>query len=69
MLCRTGYGSHGDYVFGWQDDALQQVLDSNCYVACPVLKTQDTTAMNSCTKPAVVDEPIDGCKPHCLIYA
>ncbi|KAL2258886.1 hypothetical protein VTK26DRAFT_7619 [Humicola hyalothermophila] len=56
----TGYGSHGDYMFGWLGDALQRAMDSPCYVNCPTLKTQSIDAMNSCTIPTVVDEPIDG---------
>jgi len=58
----TGYGNHGDYVFGWKDDALQRVLDSPCYVNCPTLKTQDTAAQNACSQARVVNEDIDGCK-------
>lgn len=58
----TGYANHGDYVFGWQGDALQRALDSPCYQNCPTLKTQDAAAMNKCTVPRVVKEEIDGCK-------
>ncbi|KAL5375552.1 hypothetical protein DPSP01_011133 [Paraphaeosphaeria sporulosa] len=56
----TGYGNHGDYMFGWKDDALQRAMDSPCYVNCPTLKTQDVAAMNKCTIERRVDEDIDG---------
>lgn len=60
----TGYGTHGDYLFGWKDDALQRAMDAQCYVNCPTLKTQDMSAMNSCSVPDTVGEPIDGCESH-----
>ncbi|KAL2173004.1 uncharacterized protein P884DRAFT_288391 [Thermothelomyces heterothallicus CBS 202.75] len=56
----TGFGSHGDYVFGWKGDALQRAMDSPCYVKCPTLKTQSIDEMNKCSVPNVVDEVIDG---------
>ena len=59
---RTGYATHGDYVFGWKDDSLQKIMDEPCYVHCASMKTQSIDAMNQCTMPPVVDEPIDGCK-------
>ena len=40
-------------------------MDSPCFVNCPILKTQNTTAMNACTVPRVVDEELDGCK-YCI---
>ncbi|CAN9363694.1 unnamed protein product [Alternaria alternata] len=55
----TGYANHGDYLFGWQGDALQRALDSPCYQNCPTLKTQNAAAMNKCTVPHVVKEEID----------
>jgi hypothetical protein len=62
VLFSTGYANHGDYLFGWQGDALQRALDSPCYQNCPTLKTQDADAMNKCTVPRVVMEEIDDCK-------
>lgn len=55
---RTGYGNHGDYVFGWKDDALQKIMDEECYVNCKSMKTQSIDAMNSCNVPNKVDEDI-----------
>lgn len=62
MNDQTGYGTHGDYVFGWAGDSLQRAMDSPCYVNCPTLKTQSMSAMNKCSKKIDFDEPIDGCK-------
>ena len=58
----TGYGTHGDYVFGWEGDALKRAMDSQCYVNCPTLKTQSAAAMNACSVGDTVDERIDGCE-------
>ncbi|KAF2715802.1 hypothetical protein K504DRAFT_457949 [Pleomassaria siparia CBS 279.74] len=55
----TGYGTHADYVFGWQGDALQKAMDAFCNVNCPQLKTQSTQTANKCTVPQKVKEPID----------
>ncbi|KAF2199510.1 hypothetical protein GQ43DRAFT_450228 [Delitschia confertaspora ATCC 74209] len=57
---QTGFGTHGDYVFGWQGDALQRVMDSPCYVNCPTLKTQTIEEANKCSMEPVVKEDIDG---------
>lgn len=59
---RTGWGHHGDYVFGWKGDALQRAMDNFCHVDCPVLKNQTYEEANKCTQAPVVNEPIDGCK-------
>jgi hypothetical protein len=50
----TGYGAHGDYLFGWEDSALQRAMNAlgtNCYSeTCPVLKLQSWDNVNACTK-------------------
>ncbi|KAG4422181.1 hypothetical protein IFR04_004687 [Cadophora malorum] len=56
----TGYGNHGDYIFGWEGDALQRALDSPCYQNCATLKSQNNAAMNKCAVNRVVNEDIDG---------
>ncbi|KAM7216099.1 protein of unknown function (DUF1996) domain containing protein [Rhypophila decipiens] len=56
----TGYGWHGDYMFGWEGDSLQRAMDRFCGVDCPVLKKQSIAKANKCAKEAVVKELIDG---------
>ena len=59
----TGYGQHGDYVFGWQEGVLQKAMDAGCFGAsCKALKTQAFTAANKCAVPDTVKESIEGCK-------
>ncbi|KLU90860.1 hypothetical protein MAPG_09385 [Magnaporthiopsis poae ATCC 64411] len=59
----TGYGQHGDYVFGWKDDALQRAMDENgCFNAeqCGRQRTQDVAVANRCVIPKTVKEDVDG---------
>ena len=56
-----GYGTHGDYWFGWKDDALQRAMDSTALVSNN-LKTQSVAEANKCTIKSTVKEEIDGCK-------
>ncbi|KAI1756403.1 hypothetical protein F4782DRAFT_486089 [Xylaria castorea] len=57
---KTGYGNHGDYVFGWKGNALQTAMDTNCNINCPQLRSQSIQQGNQCSVKAVVDETIDG---------
>jgi hypothetical protein len=62
--CRTGYGQHGDYIFGWKGNVLQTAMESACFGAtCKALKTQAFTDANKCAVPVTVKEDVtDGCK-------
>lgn len=60
----TGYGQHGDYVFGWKDDSLQKAMDANgCFSAnCGGLKGQEISVANSCQIKKTVKEDTEGCR-------
>jgi len=59
----TGYGQHGDYVFGWEGNSLQKSMDSGCYLRnCSLLTEQVPNVKNACNVPVTVDEDIDGCE-------
>lgn len=58
---RTGYGNHGDYIFGWEGDSLQRAMDTNCInMKCPTLKSQNIATGNKCGQQQKVKEEIDG---------
>lgn len=57
---KTGYGNHGDYVFGWKGDALQIAMDTDCYITCPQLRRQSFQTGNQCKVPRITNEDIDG---------
>jgi len=65
---RTGYGQHGDYVFGWKGDSLQQAMDNSCFATnCKQLKTQNFNKANQCVVKNAVKENTDGCMLSFLI--
>ncbi|KAF2786948.1 hypothetical protein K505DRAFT_258787 [Melanomma pulvis-pyrius CBS 109.77] len=58
---KTGFGQHGDYVFGWEGDTLQTAMDSACYLRnCTKLTEQAPKIKNLCNVPVTVHENIDG---------
>ncbi|KAF2108015.1 hypothetical protein BDV96DRAFT_625174 [Lophiotrema nucula] len=56
-----GYGTHGDYMFGWKGDSLQKAMDSTSLVSNN-LKTQSVAEANKCAIKNTVNENIDGCE-------
>ncbi|TEB24317.1 hypothetical protein FA13DRAFT_1714785 [Coprinellus micaceus] len=61
----TGFGQHGDYVFGWEGDSLQRAMD-NCRdnfgwpEACPELTILSDEEINKCVQQPRVDEAVEG---------
>ncbi|OAG02130.1 uncharacterized protein CC84DRAFT_999252 [Paraphaeosphaeria sporulosa] len=59
----TGYGAHGDYLFGWKDDALQRAMD-NLGKGCAsedctkILKIQSGKDAIACTKAQQAKEDV-----------
>lgn len=57
---QKGFGTHADYLFGWQKDSLQKAMDHSCmFNACEngrPLKSQGVAAMNKCTVKQLVTE-------------
>ncbi|TPX16381.1 uncharacterized protein E0L32_004030 [Thyridium curvatum] len=55
----TGYGIHGDYLFGWKGDALQKAMDTKCANdRCPALQRQQEAKAIACTRGQVAHEDI-----------
>lgn len=62
-----GYGTHADYLFGWQGDSLQRAMNDSCmFHACGspgmqgILKTQTVDEMNACAVKNTVEEDTEG---------
>ncbi|KAF5331266.1 hypothetical protein D9611_013095 [Ephemerocybe angulata] len=61
----TGFGQHGDYIFGWEGDSLQRAMD-NCHdgfgwpEACPELTILSDEDINKCVQRPRVDEVVEG---------
>jgi hypothetical protein len=66
----TGYGQHGDYLFGWKEGVLQKALDARCSGNnCKTLKTQAASVSTACAKGQAVKEPVEGCKYRALLLS
>ncbi|CAI4215854.1 unnamed protein product [Parascedosporium putredinis] len=56
----VGYGSHGDYIFGWKGDALQRAMDDvECGNLVCGLPQQGILEANKCMQDRMVTEDID----------
>lgn len=71
----TGYGQHGDYLFGWKDDALQRGMDGLGTTCASEDCTGEFTIQSGddaigCTKAqqAVEDIGTDSCKSTSLMH-
>ncbi|CAI4213472.1 unnamed protein product [Parascedosporium putredinis] len=54
-----GFGTHGDYLFGWKGDSLQRAMDSTPLLSNGIT-TQTVAQQNACKIQASVEEDIDG---------
>ncbi|KAK3362572.1 hypothetical protein B0T25DRAFT_619642 [Lasiosphaeria hispida] len=68
----TGYGQHGDYIFGWKGDALQRGMDatlgSDCVNdICSALKSQSSKDAVNCIKKTQVPNEIVGRGGECKL--
>jgi hypothetical protein len=72
-VVRTGYGAHGDYLFGWKGDALQRGMDAlgktcGSEYCDQVLTVQAGKDAIACTKVQQAKEDVgtDTCK-YCVL--
>jgi len=61
----TGYGQHGDYVFGWEGDSLQRAMnkcldDFGTPELCTELTLLTDEEINKCSQPVQVNEKTEG---------
>ncbi|TFK27243.1 hypothetical protein FA15DRAFT_666535 [Coprinopsis marcescibilis] len=61
----TGYGHHGDYLFGWEGDALQRAMNK-CLDSfgtperCTELTILSDAEINKCVKKTSINEKVEG---------
>lgn len=71
-LNRTGFGHHGDYLFGWEGDSLQRAMnkcldDFGTPEKCKELTVLSDDEINKCIQPVKINEKTEGeCKPPFL---
>jgi hypothetical protein len=60
----SGAATHGDYMFGWQGNSLQQALDSNCELNqnCGGLTLGQPSTYHGCKVDQVAPEQVEGCE-------
>lgn len=62
-----GAAAHGDYVFGWEGNTLQEAMDNHCNLNndCPAagIHKQQPSVYSACTKPQEAPEQVDGWLP------
>ncbi|KAB5550772.1 hypothetical protein GE09DRAFT_1059339 [Coniochaeta sp. 2T2.1] len=57
----VGYGSHGDYIFGWKGDSLATAFNrESCSDQLCGLPTQEIPEANKCSTTPMVDEDVEG---------
>ncbi|KAJ3483059.1 hypothetical protein NLJ89_g12097 [Agrocybe chaxingu] len=64
----TGFGHHGDYVFGWEGDSLQRAMDTCTDIggnppSCRALTVISDAEINRCTQSVQVNERTTGYLP------
>lgn len=69
----TGFGQHGDYLFGWKGDALQRGMDAtlgkDCVNdLCPILESQPSSEGVKCVKKTQVPDEVVGRGGECEFW-
>jgi len=57
-----GYGTHADYLFGWEGESLQRAMDRQGLISDAALTKQPAAQANACRVAPSVQEDLDGWK-------